>query len=127
VEIDLQRYRRAATLVATGRVLADQEASEIAPVASADLEGSEIGQAASVGRVASAASADLDAPAASAAPAALVASEIGRESAIDLELEIGSRTPATDTTFGRTLTTIGITGTGTAIGDPGASVPWRGV
>ena len=132
-EIDRPPCPRAAgTLaVAIDQMLAAPAASEIARAASvvpgdpAALEApaeSEIGQVAS---------ADPEALVASAARAVLEtdqAASVDQEvSAIDLESEIGSRTPATDTTFGRTPTTTGITGTGTAIGAPGASARWHGV
>ena len=133
VEIDLQRYRRAATLVATDRAASvDREVLEIDPVASVAREASAIGQAASAGQVAlgidPVALADREASA--IGRVASVDQEVSAtdlESAIDLESVIGSRTPATDTTFGRTPTTTGITGTGTAIGALGASALWPGV
>jgi hypothetical protein len=102
---------------------ADQEALEIGQAASADPVGPEAladPEVSELDQVAPVASADPDAPVASVG---LAASEIDRGSAIALESVIGFRTPATDTIFGKTRITTGITATGTAIGVLGASAP----
>ena len=100
--------------------LADPEAL----VASAARAALEIGQGASEALVASAGQAVLETGRVASVDQEVSATDL--ESAIDLESVIGSRTPATDTTFGRTPTTTGITGTGTAIGALGASARWHG-
>ncbi len=103
-------------------------AASVDPAALAAPAESEIGQVASAGpeaRAASAVRAVLETG--QVASVDQEVSAIDLESAIDPGSEIGSRTPATDMTFGRTPTTTGITGTGTAIGAPGASARWPGV
>jgi len=142
--IDRRHCPRAAgtSAVATDQMLAGPAVSEIAraasvvPVDPAVLEAPaelEIGQVASAGseaRVASAARvASVGRAVLETGQVASVDQEVSAtdlESAIDLESVIGSRTPATDTTIGRTPTTTGITGTGTAIGALGASARWHG-